>query len=235
MRYRHKLSINLLALCLLIIGLMTGAPALAADKGEPKKASFDAVPASKSPILQFRSVGVGIYPAHSLELDFYLASKWAVGASLFGESRYCWNSESRCRQTTGLGAHAERFFGGRWAHLGLRAGVYATTYYVQHPSIFDGTPVARSGGLFGPQLGLTATFTPTRWTGITVALIGMPGFFEGFKTREYADYDFDENEGDPTRELLFTGMLTVGVRFGVLDGPSRLCPCCQDASIPCGE
>lgn len=225
-----------MAALMVVVALGTSAPALAGD-GDKKKASFDAIPAEKSPILQFRSVAFGAYPYQSLELDFYVASKWGVGASYFNRLTPCYETDGPCRRITGLSAYAERFIGGRWAHIGLRAGVYGTSYYAQRPSIFDGTPVSRVGGLFGPQLGLTATFTPTRWTGITVALIGMPGFFEGFKKTEYVDYDFeiDERDSEATREILFTGMLTVGVRFGVLDGPSAICKCCQDASIPCGE
>lgn len=230
-------KINLPLWLSVICVLVTVALSPLAHAGDREKASFDAIPASKSPILQFRSLSVGIYPAHSLELDFYLASKWGVGASLYGESQYCYDTPGTCRQTTGLSAYAERYFGGRWAHIGLRVGAFATGYSTRQRSIFDGSLVSRNGGLFGAQLGLTATFTPTRWTGMFVTLLGMPGFFEGFKTPGHVNsiINLEEDQGEPTRELLFTGMLTVGVRFGILDGPDRICPCCQDASLPCGE
>jgi hypothetical protein len=218
----------------ILVSVALSPPAYADEKD---KASFDAVPDSDSPILQFRSLSVGIYPDHSLELDFYLSSRWGVGASLYGESDYCYDNPGTCRQTTGLGAHAERFFGGRWAHIGLRVGAFATAYSTRQRSILDGSLVSRNGGHVGAQFGLTATFTPTRWTGLSVTLLGMPGFFEGFKSsgRVNSIINLDEDDGRPTRELLFTGLLTVGVRFGVLDGPSPICRCCEDASLPCGD
>jgi hypothetical protein len=226
----------LIATFALLAGLSAVQPAFAGG-GEAKKASFDAIPSSESPILQFRSVSIGVAPAHSLELDFYLASKWAFGASIYGTSNSCLDRDGPCHWTTGLGAHVERFFGNRIGHIGVRAGIFATTYYVQNRSIYDGTPVARNGGLFGPKVGLTATFTPLRWAGIHVTATAMPGFFEGFKTHEWVNntFEVDEDSATPTREFVMTGMLTVGVRFGTLDGPDPICRCCRDASIPCSE
>jgi hypothetical protein len=118
---------------LVALGLTATAPLADVNPpaGQEASASGTENDSSPSPNIRFRSVGLGYTPHQNLEVDVYILPKWAAGVGVTGAGadRYDCNSQ-RCWRVTGGTAYVERLFflGDRWAHFGLRGGVFGAGF-----------------------------------------------------------------------------------------------------------
>jgi hypothetical protein len=202
-----------------------------------KKAYFDTGEAID---FEFRSVSLGFFPDAQIELDLYLNSEWIVGAN----ATYRWSLDEEdcideCLRVNRYTAFGERVWGGRWGHVGLRAGPFVGQYYEQIGAHQSSAERTRDGVQFGPFAGATATFTPFRWAGFTL----MAGAYPGIVTGREAPYhcwcgpgirdEWDQSDDTrPYTALHVTTTVTLTMRVGDLDGPDRDCTHCGPSPTP---
>jgi hypothetical protein len=212
---------------LVALGLTATAPSADAkpSAGQEASASGKETDSSPSPIFRFRSVGMGYTPHQNLEVDVYILPKWAAGVGVTGGGgdRYDCNS-GRCWRVTGGTLYAERLFflGDRWAHFGLRGGLFGTEFYSKTFAYArDGERIVLDGVIVGPSVGASLNVTAFRWGAVTLNMTGMPGLFFGEEAFGWP------NRSTPDEPMLaprtvtrpaFTATVSLGLRFGNLDG-----------------
>lgn len=202
-----------------------GASASAHQPGG-KKAYFDT---GEGVDFEFRSFAAGFVTNAMLELDFYFSEKWVGGIhtthDITLDDEACIGS---CRKEHRYTLFAERLWGGRWGHLGLRGGPYVGSLFHQFIGE-DGQELSNVGPMFGLDLGASATFTPLRWAGVTLTASAFPGYFVGQQSTPHCWDCFNEENARPERKFEFSAMAAILVRVGDLDGPERECAGCGPA------
>lgn len=200
----------------------------AAHQPGGKKAYFDT---GDGIDFEFRSFAAGFLSNGMVELDFYFNEKWVGGINT--THRTTLDTEAcigPCRKEHRLTLFGERIWGGRWAHVGLRAGPYAGTLF--HQFVEDGRELSHVGPIFGLNLGASATVTPFRWAGVTLTASAFPGVFVGQESTPHCWDCFVEENAVPAQSFELTGMVAILLRVGDLDGPERECNRCGPRPTP---
>lgn len=234
LRLHHMTRTACVILCAFaIIGIcMSSEPVLAqpsvatAERHGPEDLDGQEPDSSGSALIRFRSVGLGFAPHQTVEADMYVHPKWAIGVGVTrgGGDRDNDCIQERCWWVAGASSYAERLFflGDRWAHFGLRAGIFAGRFYAQtYAYARRGEEILREGAIIGPSLGASLNVTAFRWGAFTLGLTGTPGIFHGEERLGWPDRFSSERPpllSSSATQLVFTGTVSVGVRFGNLDG-----------------
>jgi hypothetical protein len=208
------------------LGLSPSANAAQPNTASGKKAYFDT---GEGLDVEYRSFALGFLSNVMLEMDVYLTEKWVAGIN--GTFEVEFDEEaciSDCRKQSRLTLFGERLWGGRWGHVGLRAGPFLGRLYHNFTSD-DGREFAHVGPIFGLNAGASATFTPTRWAGVTLTASAFPGLFVGERAEGHCWGCFNDETAVPARSFELSGMVAVLVRVGDLDGPERECSKCGPA------
>ncbi|MGM0554850.1 MAG: hypothetical protein ACQEVA_00540 [Myxococcota bacterium] len=213
---------RLMVAAFLVSSCMALSASTAAHEPGDKKAYFDT---GEGIDFEFRSFAAGLGNLGVLELDFYFSEKWVGGLNFANtitlDEEACIGS---CRKHTRFNLFAERLWGGRWGHVGLRGGPYVERLFHQFEE--GGRELSHVGPVFGLNLGASATVTPFRWAGVTLTASAFPGVFVGQESSPHCWDCFVEENAEPAQSFELTGMVAVLVRVGDLDGPERECRSC---------
>lgn len=197
-----------------------------AQEPNGKKAYFDT---GEGLDFEFRSFAAGFLTNLMLELDFYFNEKWVGGVN--GTFDVELDEEAcigACREESRFTLFGERIWGGRWGHVGVRAGPYYGHLYHNFFNRY-GTELAHVGPIFGLNIGASATVTPVRWAGVTLTASVFPGLFVGQQSTPHCWSCFNEENARPAQSFELSGMVAILVRLGDLDGPERECSQCGPA------